>query len=308
MTGPGSSLLDRIVSRKRKEIEELQRTGEPSLEGLESPRDFYFHLKNPGGRLRHGTANANHSAFAGDSDPASSGTFSDSNPASASLKSDNLAQYLPLKRAIISECKKASPSMGLIRPDYDPARIAETYASLGASCLSVLTDEDFFQGHISHLAAARKAGIPVLRKDFLIHRLQINQARAAGADSILLIVRLLSDEDLADLLAHARSLNMEPLVEVHCESELRRACECGARIIGINHRDLDTLEMDLGLSARLAPVLRKLNPEAVLIAESGIEKGQTLNEMSEFADAFLIGTSLMRSNSIEDGWKTLFGS
>ncbi len=275
MTSPGSSLLDRIVARKRKEIEILEKSGFPTSDSAGQPRDFLQALKNPGGRLRNSR---------------SPGT------------------YLPLQRAIISESKKASPSMGLIRPDYDPASIAETYASLGASCISVLTDEEFFQGHLNHLKSARSAGIPVLRKDFLIHRLQIQQARAAGADSILLIVRLLDDATLADLLDYARSMQMEPLVEVHSESEMIRACECGARIIGINHRDLDTLEMDLSLSRRLAPELRKRNPDSVLIAESGIEKQETLEMMSEYADAFLIGTSLMRSPSIETAWKSLFGS
>ncbi|HBS04244.1 MAG TPA: indole-3-glycerol-phosphate synthase TrpC [Leptospiraceae bacterium] len=275
MTSRGSSLLDRIVARKRKEIENLEKSGFPSSEDAGQPRDFLQALKNPGGRLRN---------------PGNPGT------------------YLPLQRAIISESKKASPSMGLIRPDYDPASIAETYASLGASCISVLTDEEFFQGHLDHLKIARSAGIPVLRKDFLIHRLQIQQARAAGADSVLLIVRLLDDATLTELLDYARSMQMEPLVEVHSESEMIRACDCGARIIGINHRDLDTLEMDLSLSRRLAPELRKRNPDSVLIAESGIEKAETLEMMSEYADAFLIGTSLMRSPSIETAWKSLFGS
>ncbi|MBI41126.1 MAG: indole-3-glycerol phosphate synthase [Leptospiraceae bacterium] len=276
MTTTGSSLLDRIVASKRKEIETLEKAGIPSLDGLEGPRDFLQSLKKPGGRLRNQT--------------------------------EISPDYLPRHRAIISESKKASPSMGLIRENYDPAVIAESYASLGASCISVLTDQGFFQGHLDHLRIARLAGIPVLRKDFLIHRLQIHEARAAGADSVLLIVRLLDDETLADLLGYARSLEMEPLVEVHSESEMIRACQCGARIVGINHRDLDTLEMDLTLSSRLAPDLKKRNPDGVLIAESGIEKKETLEAMSEYADAFLIGTSLMRSPSIPAAWAELFGN
>lgn len=273
----GASLLDRIVSRKREEIQKLQLSEEMPQK---PPLDFYEALKNPGGLLRQGES-------------------SGSRPRT---------EYVPLKKGIIAECKKASPSMGLIRPDYDPLEIAQTYARLGASCLSVLTDEAFFQGSLNHLKIAKSAGIPVLRKDFLIDQKQILEARQAGADCILLIVRLLSDHQLSDLMGYSRSLGMEPLVEVHSEEELRRACACGARILGINHRDLDSLEMDLSLSRRLAPILKELNPSALLIAESGIEKPDSLESMSDFADGFLIGTSLMRSPSIEDAWNYLFGA
>lgn len=290
--GTGSSLLDRIVARKRQEIDILEKSGPGDWQSQSAPLDFYSALKRPGGRLRSATATSREAGM---------------DVESARKPGDANSDYLPLNRAIISESKKASPSMGLIRPDYDPITIAETYATLGASCLSVLTDEPFFQGSIEHLKLARQAGIPVLRKDFLIHRLQIEQSRAIQADSFLLIVRLLDDNTLGDLLSYGRSLNMEPLVEVHSEAELIRACDSGARIIGVNHRDLDTLEMDLSLSSRLAPVLRKKNPEAVFIAESGIENPETLKEMSDYADGFLIGTSLMRSPSIEEAWKHLFG-
>lgn len=281
-----SSLLDRIVQKKKEEIEQIKQNShinEAALDGLEPARDFYAALKQPGGLLR-------------------------GLPASDPHRSSGVQRpYLPLQRAIISESKKASPSMGLIRGDYDPAEISRIYSSLGASCISVLTDARFFQGSLDHLKMARRAGIPVLRKDFLIDKCQILEGRLAGADSVLLIVRLLSDQELRSLLGYARSLGMEPLVEVHSEQELRRACDAGARIVGINHRDLDSLEMDLSLSRNLAPMLRESNPEALLVAESGIEKASTLEEMSEFADAFLIGTSLMRSPSIEDAWKGLFG-
>ena len=271
MSATGTSLLDQIVAAKKAEIARIPE--DLDISHAPPPRNFYKALKNPGGRL----------AGSGQS-------------------------YIPTQKAIIAECKRASPSMGLIRRDYKPAAIAEVYASQGATCISVLTDQNFFQGDLSHLKEAGRCGLPVLRKDFIISRQQILEGRFHGADSILLIVRLLSDSDLSDLLQYGRELGMEPLVEVHSEEELRRACGAGARIIGVNHRDLDTLVMDLSLSERLASILRNLTPDALLVAESGIEKPETLRQMSEYADAFLIGTSLMRSPSIEAGWKALFGS
>ncbi|MCB1138953.1 MAG: indole-3-glycerol-phosphate synthase [Leptospiraceae bacterium] len=301
-----SSLLDRIVQRKKEEIEQIKQNpqiNEGALHGVEPAKDFFGALKRPGGLLRRsGPSTAAEEGSADETANHSENATKEPGPGSRAPH-----RYLPLQKAIISECKKASPSMGLIRPAYDPEAIARTYASLGASSLSVLTDSQFFQGNLDHLKVARHAGIPVLRKDFLIDKCQILEGRLAGADSVLLIVRLLSDGELRSLLEYARSLGMEPLVEVHSEEELRRACDAGALIVGINHRDLDSLEMDLALSRRLAPMLRDFNPEALLVAESGIEKASTLQEMSDFADAFLIGTSLMRAASINDAWKGLFG-
>ncbi|MBX7056799.1 MAG: indole-3-glycerol phosphate synthase TrpC [Leptospirales bacterium] len=207
---------------------------------------------------------------------------------------------------VIAECKKASPSMGLIRPDYDPAAAAQEYRRCGASALSVLTDREFFQGDLQHLAAAAEAGLPLLRKDFIIAEEQILEARLAGADAVLLIVRILNEESLGRLLAAAAAQDLAALVEVHNESEAALAAEAGARLIGINHRDLDTLQMDLSLSARIAPALRRLRPDAILIAESGVEDRKGLAAVQECADAVLIGTAFMKSRSISAAWQELF--
>ncbi|MEQ9367121.1 MAG: indole-3-glycerol phosphate synthase TrpC [Leptospirales bacterium] len=208
---------------------------------------------------------------------------------------------------VIAECKKASPSMGLIRSDYHPDRVAAAYRDCGASALSVLTDREFFQGDLEHLRqAARASGLPVLRKDFTISPLQIQEARAAGADAILLIVRLLSRGQLTELHRAARELGMTALVEIHNAAEAEDAIACGASLIGINHRDLDTLEMDLSLTERIAPELRRARPDAVLLAESGVENRVGRERVEPFVDGILIGTALMQSPDIPAKWAEIF--
>ncbi len=156
--------------------------------------------------------------------------------------------------AVIAEVKKASPSKGVLCEDFDPLHIARTYAQNGASAISVLTDERFFQGHLDYLRTIRlHVPIPVLRKDFLISRYQVLEARVAGADAVLLIVAALSDEQLRDLLAYTHELGMDALVEVHTEEELHRALDAGATVIGVNNRDLTSFHTTLEVTERLAP-------------------------------------------------------
>jgi indole-3-glycerol phosphate synthase len=197
----------------------------------------------------------------------------------------------PLPR-VIAEFKRASPSKGSIRTDADPARIARAYEQAGASALSVLTDRDFFQGCLDDLRRARSAcRLPVLRKDFTIDALQIAEARAAGADAILLIVAALDDRDLRGLLGEARTLGLDVLVEVHDRSELERAREAGADLIGVNNRDLRTFHTDVGVTSGLIPFAS----ECTLVSESGIDSAQTLRELGALGvDAFLVGEALMR--------------
>lgn len=209
---------------------------------------------------------------------------------------------------IVAECKRASPSHGLIRPDYDPATLAKTYANLGAAALSILTDREFFQGELAHLQAAREAsGLPALRKDFTIDPLQIYEARSAGADAVLLIVRILSEQQLSELQHAAAECGLAALVEVHSEAEADRALASGARIIGVNHRDLDTLRMDLSLTERIVPRLRRERPELILLGESGVENPEGLARVAPHADAILIGAGLLKSADIASAWRSIFG-
>ncbi len=207
---------------------------------------------------------------------------------------------------VIAECKKKSPSKGVIRNDYNPAFIAAEYARLGASALSVLTDEHFFAGELSHVTRARISGLPIIRKDFIIDPLQIDGARMAGASAVLLIVRILTQDLLANLHAYATSLGMDVLVEVHSEEEAEVALGSGATLIGINHRNLDTLEMDLSLTPRVVPRIRKARPEAILVAESGVESREGRLFVDPYVDALLIGSALMGSDSIADKWREIF--
>lgn len=208
---------------------------------------------------------------------------------------------------LIAEVKKASPSKGLIRPDFDPVAIARAYHAGGASCLSVLTDETYFQGHLSYLAAIREAvPLPLLRKDFLIDPIQIYEARLAGADAILLIVAAIpSPARLAELRHVAESLGLDALVEVHDEDELALAVESGARLLGVNNRDLKTFEVHLETFERLAPQF----PEgAVAVAESGIFTNADVQRMgASGAHAVLVGESLMRQADVEVATKALLG-
>ncbi len=195
--------------------------------------------------------------------------------------------------AIIAELKKASPSKGLLRSDYRPAAIAETYAAAGASAISVLTDEEFFQGSLGDLHAVSQAvSIPVLRKDFILDPYQIVEARAFGADAILLIVAALNDADLRTLAETARELQLDILCEVHDRPELDRAVALGAPLIGVNSRNLKTLEVSPKVHTELVPYL----PANVLrVAESGIRTPTDIERLLAAGyDAFLIGEALMR--------------
>jgi len=207
---------------------------------------------------------------------------------------------------VIAEIKRRSPSAGPIRPDADPAALARAYATGGAAALSVLTDPVFFDGSPEALIRARAAtDLPVLRKDFLFSPAQIYEARAWGADAVLLIVRLLDDVQLRDLQALARGLGMDALVEVHDESELERALALGANPIGVNHRDLDRFVTDLGISARLAP---RVPAEVVLVAESGLATRADVEAMGRRGvDAVLIGEGLMRQADVAEAVAALRG-
>jgi indole-3-glycerol phosphate synthase len=196
--------------------------------------------------------------------------------------------------AIISEIKKASPSKGLLSPDFDPVRIASTYAAGGASALSVLTDERFFQGSLDDLKAARAAvNVPVLRKDFTLEPFHVYEAAANGADAILLIVALLDTDALRDLRELAESLGMAALVEVHDDFELDWAVESGAKIIGVNNRDLRTFEVRLETSLQLA---EQMPSGVIAVSESGIHSKEDVKRLQAAGySAFLVGEHLMKS-------------
>ena len=195
--------------------------------------------------------------------------------------------------AIIAEVKKASPSAGVIAENFDPAAIASSYEQGGAAALSVLTDQQFFQGSLEHLDEARQATrLPVLRKDFTLDRYHLLEAAAAGADAVLLIVAALPNFQLRELLEQAEELDLEALVEVHNEDELYRAIDVGANLIGINNRNLKTLEVSLETSLQLAA---KVPPSALWISESGIRTPEDMRRLMDAGcRAFLIGESLMK--------------
>ena len=198
--------------------------------------------------------------------------------------------------AVIAELKKASPSKGLIRADFQPAALARSLEAAGAAALSVLTDEEFFQGSLAYLEQASAAThIPCLRKDFIVDRSQILEARAHGADAILLIVAALHEEELRALAQEARQHSLDVLCEAHTEEELRRALDAGCDLIGINSRDLRTFHVDLTTAFRL---VEKIPRGCVRVAESGIHSGADVARLRTAGyDAFLIGESLMRAES-----------
>ncbi|MDE0283146.1 MAG: indole-3-glycerol phosphate synthase TrpC [Gammaproteobacteria bacterium] len=197
--------------------------------------------------------------------------------------------------AVIAEIKQASPSKGIIRPDFDPARLAEAYAEAGAVCLSVLTDEKFFQGSDLHLQQAGAAtGLPVLRKDFIIDPYQVYEARAIGADCILLIVAALDDASMQELAATAAAIGLDVLVEVHNREELERALLLRTPLIGINNRDLHTFETSLQTTLDLLP---DMFPDRTVVTESGIHSRADIELMrSRDVHAFLIGEALLKAD------------
>ena len=205
---------------------------------------------------------------------------------------------------LIAEVKKASPSLGIICPDFDPVRIAREYEAAGASCLSVLTDEQFFQGSLEYLKAIRAAvSVPLLRKDFIIDERQILEAIEWGADAILLIVAILTDDQLSHFHALADAAGLTALVEVHDEAELERALKCGARLVGVNNRDLKTFKVDLATTERLATKLFNSDLETrashLLVAESGIHSRADVTRLKACgARAILVGESLMKTGDI----------
>ena len=213
-----------------------------------------------------------------------------------------------LKRAdrvnVIAEIKQRSPSKGIIREDFDPLGVAESYASGGAAALSVLCEEDFFGGSLDHLEVIRnRVGLPLLRKDFIFDPYQLYESAVAGADALLLIVAILDEELLARLIGLAHELGLEALVEVHTADEMRRAVAAGASIVGVNNRDLTTFKVDLDISSQLAPLASR---EIVLVSESGINTGSDIRRLrSAGFDAFLVGEHLMRAQHPGDALRGL---
>lgn len=207
---------------------------------------------------------------------------------------------------IIAEIKKASPSKGLIRDDFDPSALAKAYEAGGAQCLSVLTDEPYFQGSDDYLKAARDAvAIPVLRKDFMIDPYQITESRALGADCILLIMAALDGAQPHEFEQQAMELGMSVLVEVHNEAELDKALDLDTRLVGINNRNLKTLEVDLGVTETLSKML----PQGTLsVSESGLKTKEDLDRIADHGVyCFLVSESLMRQDDVELALKTLLG-
>lgn len=215
-----------------------------------------------------------------------------------------LEQSKPGNVGIIAEIKKASPSKGDIKIDIDPAIFAEKYTKGGACAISVLTEKHYFKGCLDDLKKVRKAtNLPILRKDFTISSYQIYEARAAGADSILLIASILSQDQLKDYISLAREMNMEPLVEIHSEWELEKTVFCNAKIIGINNRNLETLKTDLLVSKRAAPFFLK---DQIPVAASGISSQEDIKKgLNSCFFNFLVGESIVRASDTEEFIKNL---
>ena len=215
-----------------------------------------------------------------------------------------LAEQQP---AVIAEVKKASPSKGVIREDFDPVAIARSYEKAGAACMSVLTDRDFFQGHEDYLMAAREAcALPVIRKDFIVDTYQVAEARAINADCILLIVACLEDGQMQELAHCGRDLGMDVLVEVHDERELERALRLETPLVGVNNRNLHTFETSLETTYRLLP---EIPSDRIVITESGIHTKKDVKNMRDRGvQSFLVGEAFMRQVDPGKALKSLFFS
>ncbi len=210
---------------------------------------------------------------------------------------------LSSKGSIIAECKKGSPSKGVIQPDYNPVELAKEYERCGAVAISVLTDEKFFFGSLSHLqAVAQAVKLPVLRKDFILDEKQILEARYFGASAVLLIVRILSFDRLKELYFYAKSIGLDVLVEVHTLEEAKLALEIGAEIIGINTRDLDTLQIHKDIIDQIAKFLPK---DVICVGESGISSRQDYLDMLPYVQSVLIGTYFMEKKKISTAFQEL---
>jgi indole-3-glycerol phosphate synthase len=223
---------------------------------------------------------------------------------SAAPPRDFLAALRAPGVSLIAEVKKASPSKGLLCPDFDPVELARSYAANGAAAISVLTDARFFQGSLDDLRAVREAvAIPVLRKDFVVDAYQVYEARAAGADAVLLIVAALEDAELRDLYALIRQLDMAALVEVHNAAELEHALSLHPRIIGVNNRDLRTFQVTLDTTAALRP---RIPADVVLVAESGIHTPENVARLASIGvDAMLVGEALVTAKDTGEKVKSL---
>jgi len=209
--------------------------------------------------------------------------------------------------SVIAEVKKASPSKGLLCPDFDPVRLAKTYAEGGASAISVLTEVNYFQGKLRYLSDIRGVlgleKIPLLRKDFLFDAYQIYESRAFGADAVLLIAAILTDEELESLLSLANKLGMQCLVEIHDQDELERAIQSGARIIGINNRNLHTFEVDIATTEQLCPLVPR---DRITVSESGISGRKDIQRLQKGGvDAVLIGEALVTASDVAAKLKEL---
>jgi len=205
---------------------------------------------------------------------------------------------------LIAEVKRASPSRGVLCRNFDPVGLASAYARGGAAAISVLTESNYFKGSLDHLAAIREeVGLPLLRKDFIFDPYQVYESRAYGADALLLIVAILDEEQLLELLSLGNRLGLGCLVEVHREDEVARALDCGARIIGINNRDLDTFEVDIDTTRKLRPLIPR---EYIVVSESGISRQRDIEKMKEWGvNAVLVGEALVTAGDLPAKMKEL---
>ena len=207
---------------------------------------------------------------------------------------------------LIAEIKRASPSKGIIRKDFNPAKLAKSYKSGGATCISVLTDKPFFQGSDLFLKQTRETtDLPIIRKDFIIDPYQIVESRVIGADCILVIMACVDDSEASDFTTTAHELGMDVLIEVHTPFELERASKLSPELIGINNRNLKTLEVKLDMTEKLAPMVNK---SSIVVSESGIYSHSDIMRMQKLGvNSFLVGESLMRENDVETATKRLLG-